>query len=64
MAKDHEFQKNLVIADTTSRNCSGSPKAAEKATEATKLVLDPLDRNVSTTLCEILDMLMTSLSKD
>lgn len=48
MAKDHELQRNLVVADTEGGNCPASPKAAEKITEAAKPVLTPLDRNVGT----------------
>lgn len=48
MAKDHERQQNLDIADTGGKNCPGSPKVAEMTTEAAKMVLAPLDRNVGT----------------
>lgn len=48
MVKDHELQKNFVVADTEGENYVGSPKAAKKTTEAATLILAPLDRNVGT----------------
>lgn len=53
MAKDHEPQNNPAIEDTGGENCPAGPKAAEKITEAAKLILAPLNCNVSSRLREI-----------